>query len=162
MAAYNLQSEIKSECDSLFAKQEEKEKKSNEFPQRDPFKVNFQDKKQLIADVHHIANHMFPLSADAAESGYSLKQIGGGYTNLLFLLTPKTTSAASHKFLVRVYGANTELLIDREREEKLLWELGEVGFAPKLFGLFGNGRMEQWYDDAETLELNELRPRDAQ
>eukprot|EP01083_Nonionella_stella_P075533 205392_1 len=143
---------------------------TNVVPQT-KFEINHKDKQLLFQHVHYIVNHLFPLTdepydkdTDISKSSYTLSVIQGGITNLLYLLTPKSgdecksnDQASGHKLLVRIYGENTEVLIDRDREEKLFYELGNVGFGPKLYGIFGNGRMEQWYDNAHTVKLHEQK-----
>ena len=140
------------------------------------FKINYKDKEQLIKDVHYVANHLFPLKdepyktdTDISKSNYKLTVIQGGITNLLYLMTPNDDIKVDDKddkddkdknvkkLLVRVYGENTEVLINREREEKLFNELGELGFGPTMYGLFGNGRIEQWYDNAHSQLLHERK-----
>lgn len=128
------------------------------------FEINYKDKEQLIKDLHYVANHLFPLTDaeydanhDVSKSSYTLKVIQGGITNLLYLMTPNVETEESKKLLLRVYGENTEVLIDREREEKLFYEVGSLGFGPKLYGIFGNGRLEQWYDNAHTVPLHERK-----
>lgn len=41
--------------------------------------------------------------------------------------------------LIRVYGKNTEVLIDRQKEISNFKSLHKYGFAPKLFATFNNG-----------------------
>eukprot|EP01084_Bolivina_argentea_P282729 484021_1 len=144
----------------------------NVLPQT-KFSVNYKDKNQLPKDVHYIANHLFPLSneeykpdTDISKSNYTLSVIQGGITNLLYLMTPNINNKDDNKsqdkyspkkLLVRVYGENTEVLIDRNREEKLFYELGQLKFGPTMYGIFGNGRIEQWYDNAHALQLHERK-----
>ena len=59
----------------------------------------------------------------------------GGITNgLVQLCAPEHDDV-----LVRVYGPNTGLVIDRERENALFARLSEAGFAPPYLGRFGTG-----------------------
>lgn len=141
------------------------------------FEINCKDTDQLTKDIHFVANSMFPLNdtsytedSDISDSNYSLKVVQGGITNLLFLMTPKkeiivkndqneesTGNLFHDKLLIRIYGENTEVLIDRDREEKLFHELGSIAFGPRCYGLFGNGRIEQWYDNAHSIQLHERK-----
>eukprot|EP00485_Elphidium_margaritaceum_P013166 CAMPEP_0202694752 /NCGR_PEP_ID=MMETSP1385-20130828/8531_1 /ASSEMBLY_ACC=CAM_ASM_000861 /TAXON_ID=933848 /ORGANISM="Elphidium margaritaceum" /LENGTH=446 /DNA_ID=CAMNT_0049350651 /DNA_START=28 /DNA_END=1368 /DNA_ORIENTATION=+ len=135
------------------------------------FVINYKDEKQLTKDLHYVANHLFPLCSDAAsiytadsdtsQSDYTLRVVQGGITNLLFLMTPKSndnTALKSRKhILIRVYGENTEVLIDRPRDERIFYDLGKVGFGPQLYGLFGNGRIEEWYSGAHAVKLHEQK-----
>lgn len=78
----------------------------------------------------------------------SIDQIRGGITNLLW----KLSNDRGRSILVRAYGENTEVLIDRDLECAILQELSDLRFAPKLYGLFANGRVEEFLDDAKPFE----------
>lgn len=41
--------------------------------------------------------------------------------------------------LIRIYGQNTDLLIDRKAETRNIRLLHEYGFAPRLYATFSNG-----------------------
>ncbi|MBA0789960.1 hypothetical protein Gohar_014637, partial [Gossypium harknessii] len=51
---------------------------------------------------------------------------------------------------VRLYGPNTEYVINRERELQAIKYLSAAGFGAKLLGVFGNG-MVQSFINARTL-----------
>mmetsp|Transcript_20346 Transcript_20346/g.39976 ORF Transcript_20346/g.39976 Transcript_20346/m.39976 type:complete len:397 (-) Transcript_20346:346-1536(-) len=72
----------------------------------------------------------------------------GGITNQLYLLRDEGKDAAA---LVRLYGKNTELLIDRAVESLVFHILGEKEFGPKLHGLFKNGRVEGFIPSKSVL-----------
>ena len=60
-------------------------------------------------------------------------EISGGITNLLWKLTPKLESGLS-PVVMRVFGEQTDLLIDREREKQVVLQLNQAGFgAPVSF-----------------------------
>ena len=79
--------------------------------------------------------------------------IGGGITNALFRLS----GAGRPTVLVRVYGHNTEVVIDREAENALFARLSRLGFAPPYHGRFRNGRVEGFLHGHRALEPHELR-----
>ena len=57
-----------------------------------------------------------------------IKKIGGGITNVLLKVeAPK--GAGIDSVIVRVFGDNTEIYIDREREIQVLLRLNEAGFG---------------------------------
>lgn len=78
--------------------------------------------------------------------------VGGGITNLLFRLS----AAGLPTVLVRIYGENTERVIDREREIALFARLSAMGFAPPLYGRFENGRVEGFLEGFRALEPQEM------
>mmetsp|Transcript_42048 Transcript_42048/g.131731 ORF Transcript_42048/g.131731 Transcript_42048/m.131731 type:complete len:418 (-) Transcript_42048:123-1376(-) len=78
--------------------------------------------------------------------------VTGGVTNMLYRVSGP---GAAQPVLVRVYGLNTEVLIDRERENRIFAALSAVGAAPTFFGRFRGGRVEELLD-ARPLEMEEL------
>eukprot|EP00903_Cladosiphon_okamuranus_P010046 g9525.t1 len=81
--------------------------------------------------------------------------IGGGITNLLFKLQGPEEETA---ILVRIYGEDTDVLIDRERDNALFDELASMGYAPPFHGRFSNGRIEGFLP-ARALEPQDLSGR---
>jgi thiamine kinase-like enzyme len=55
-----------------------------------------------------------------------------------------------------VYGVGVDQLIDREKELAWLARLGRLGLGPRLLGIFGNGRLEE-YVDSVTLTHQDIR-----
>jgi len=78
--------------------------------------------------------------------------IPGGITNLLYQLR----APGRPTVLVRIYGARTELVIDRPAELRLLGRLSRAGFAPPLHGTFDNGRVEGFLEGFRALQPHEL------
>ena len=82
----------------------------------------------------------------------TIAPVHGGITNRLF----RASSRGCPQVLVRVYGDNTEVVIDREAENRLFAALSRQGFAPAYLGRFENGRVEGWLDGFRPLTPGEL------
>jgi ethanolamine kinase len=78
--------------------------------------------------------------------------VGGGITNRLFALAAE----GCPPLLVRVYGDNTEVVIDRESENALFATLSQCAFAPTYHGRFVNGRVEGLLEGTRALEPHEM------
>merc|ERR1712226_1297689 len=79
------------------------------------------------------------------QSDVSITCLQGGLTNQLYLLKLKEAGAAAiNACLVRLYGFNTELIIERSEEELVFHIMAEKHFAPKVYGFFDNGRVEEF------------------
>lgn len=78
----------------------------------------------------------------------SIKVISGGITNALF----KVSSATNAAVVVRVFGQNTSLVVDRVREEIVVTALSKVGFGKQILSKFCGGQIEEW------LEGRSLKP----
>ena len=67
-------------------------------------------------------------SSPRRKTAAQIKKIGGGITNVLLKVeAPK--GAGIDSAIVRVFGDNTEMYIDREREIRVLLRLNEHGFG---------------------------------
>ena len=88
---------------------------------------------------------------DDDDENIKLSRVSGGITNTLY----RASFGFGDKIvLVRIFGA--EGMIDRKKENATFQFLGEQGVAPKYCGGFRNGRLEQWLDGYEALELDDL------
>ena len=58
--------------------------------------------------------------------------------------------------LARLYGANTEAVIDRTRENAIFARLSRLGFAPTYHGRFTGGRVEGYLTGFRALEPAEM------
>jgi ethanolamine kinase len=105
------------------------------------------ERDQALLDV---VRRIVPTWSDARHARISV--VHGGITNQLFLLR----SGALEPLLVRVYGANTHVVIDREAENALFAALSRQDFAPTFHGRFENGRVEGWLEGYLALEPQEL------
>ena len=97
-----------------------------------------------------VARHIVP-SWETAESA-KVSVVSGGITNLLYLLT----APGLDPVLVRLYGANTETVIDRDRENALFARLSRLGFAPTYHGRFTGGRIEAFLTGFRALQPAEM------
>ena len=70
--------------------------------------------------------------------GAAVEVVSGGITNALLRLRAETGETV----LVRGYGPNTDVVIDRERENRLFARLSAAGFAPPYLARFVDGRVE--------------------
>lgn len=79
------------------------------------------------------------LSANTVE----VVKVSGGITNQLLKLSP---SDHQKSVLVRIFGENTDIVIDRKAEEIVSLQLYKAGFGAEILGTFSNGRVESWMD----------------
>jgi len=83
-----------------------------------------------------------PWSNDARAT---VEVITGGITNALFKVTNLELEESKEKdVILRVFGDNTDLLIDREKELSVLLQLNTHGFGAKVLATFENGRIEEY------------------
>ncbi|XP_019052427.1 PREDICTED: probable ethanolamine kinase isoform X4 [Nelumbo nucifera] len=90
------------------------------------------------------------------ESRFSVETVSGGITNLLLKISVREDNGSDVPLTVRLYGPNTEYVIDRERELQAIGYLSAAGFGAKLHGVFGNG-MVQSFINARTLSPSDMR-----
>ena len=96
--------------------------------------------KQAIAICNTLIKEWVP-SAEA-----NVEVITGGITNALFKVTNVELGEENSKkaVILRVFGDNTDLLIDRKKELSVLLQLNEHGFGAKVLATFRNGRIEEY------------------
>ncbi len=102
------------------------------------------------AALLRVVRAIVPAWSDVGEAAVHVVQ--GGITNLLFRLE----AAGCEPVLVRIYGDNTEVVIDREAENRLFASLSAADFGPTYHGRFANGRVEGWLQGFRALEPPEL------
>eukprot|EP00899_Mesostigma_viride_P016114 jgi/Mesvir1/24503/Mv21851-RA.1 len=71
----------------------------------------------------------------------AVEKISGGITNQLLKLSTDA-SRTLEPVLVRIFGADTEVFIDRDAEQRALPHLNAAGFGAQVLGTFKNGRLE--------------------
>lgn len=71
--------------------------------------------------------------------------------------TPFLPAEYPPTLLLRIYGPSSDALISREEELRILHVLcTQYGLGPRIYGTFGNGRVEQFFP-SRALKADELR-----
>ncbi|KAK9470320.1 kinase-like domain-containing protein [Dipodascopsis tothii] len=129
-----------------------------------------QFKAAVLALVHKMRITRWHYVAAEDAGAIKISRISGALTNAVYCITPPKSkdSAASRRgprrksppqLLLRVYGTNSGKIIDRASELALLRRLARKNIGPRLLGIFGNGRFEQFLH-AETLTKTSIRDPD--
>ncbi|XP_076899094.1 putative choline kinase 3 [Bidens hawaiensis] len=84
--------------------------------------------------------------------------LSGAMTNVVYRVTwPKNaTDAEERAVLVRIYGEGSDIFFDRAKEIQTFELISTHGHGPRLFGLFPEGRVEEFIH-AKTLSASDLR-----
>ena len=114
------------------------------------YTVTFESREQSVLEA---VRRIVPSWSTALQEDVVLVALTGGITNTMYLLTWK----ADMKIIVRLFGANTELFIDRKNENSLFAALSGLDMGcPNFYGLFNNGRIEG-YLPARAVTPAEMR-----
>lgn len=102
-----------------------------------------------------------PSWSEANLSDVRVQQLSGGITNTMYLLHWSIKESFSDgdvkRVLVRLFGAGTETLINREGENALFAALSKLNIGcPIFYGLFLNGRVEG-YLPARAITPEEMK-----
>ncbi|KAI9478112.1 MAG: kinase-like domain-containing protein [Benjaminiella poitrasii] len=81
-----------------------------------------------------------------------MDRISGAMTNAVFFVNADNKT----RLLLRVYGNGVDQIIDRGNELTWLARLSRLNIGPKLLGVFGNGRFEE-YLPSTTLTHRDMR-----
>ncbi|KAF2916361.1 probable ethanolamine kinase [Oryza sativa Japonica Group] len=89
-------------------------------------------------------------------SRFSIETVSGGITNMLLKVSAEDGKGNKSSVTVRLYGPNTDLVIDRKRELQAIPHLSAAGFGAQLLGTFENG-MVQSFIYARTLTPSDMK-----
>ena len=118
---------------------------------------------------HAVARILFPKKdtepsestapTDTEISMWPVSMVSGGNTNQLFCVKTSDNTQNNDNnnhtiILVRIFGA--EGMIDRDVENATFAALAEQGVAPKYYGRFANGRLEEWLEGMKPLSTRDL------
>ncbi|XP_009795061.1 putative ethanolamine kinase [Nicotiana tabacum] len=106
--------------------------------------------------IVELCKDLFNQWLDLDDSHFSVETVSGGITNLLLKVSVREDKGKNGNMTIRLYGPNTEYVINRERELQAIQYLSAAGFGAKLLGVFGNG-MVQSFIDARTLTPSDMR-----
>ncbi|OIT31034.1 PREDICTED: probable ethanolamine kinase [Nicotiana attenuata] len=106
--------------------------------------------------IVELCKDLFNQWLDLEDSHFSVETVSGGITNLLLKVSVREDKGKNVNMTIRLYGPNTEYVINRERELQAIQYLSAAGFGAKLLGVFGNG-MVQSFIDARTLTPSDMR-----
>jgi ethanolamine kinase len=105
---------------------------------------------EMADNVQHIKKVAILLHSHWISENISILTVQGGITNRLYKVSFK-----DEHLLIRIYGDNTEILINRERDNDVFQQLSNIGFGIKLYATFNNGRIEE-YIDCTTLSVDDM------
>ncbi|KAJ2552890.1 hypothetical protein EV175_003141 [Coemansia sp. RSA 1933] len=124
---------------------------------------------EVSARIATLFGQMFGPVPEICGSQVSLHRMSGALTNRVYIATidpapivmayraPRLLRAKAEqnqqemvqmpaKYIVRVYGKGSEELLCREKELYWLSQLSPLGIGPKMHGIFGNGRIEEYLE----------------
>lgn len=109
----------------------------------------------LHSKVRNVCRALIEDWAHILDDELSVTQVSGGITNLLLKVSVKASETEDDSVTLRIFGPNTDAVIDRKRELQAIRFLSDAGFGAKLLGVFQNG-MVQSFIDARTLTPSEM------
>ncbi|GAB4832875.1 hypothetical protein Ancab_006892 [Ancistrocladus abbreviatus] len=111
---------------------------------------------QMAPRVIELCKDLFKKWSNLDASCFSVETVSGGITNLLLKVTVKEENGNVILLTVRLYGPNTDYVINRERELQAITYLSAAGFGPKLLATFGSGTVQSFIN-ARTLSPPDMR-----
>mmetsp|Transcript_9215 Transcript_9215/g.12668 ORF Transcript_9215/g.12668 Transcript_9215/m.12668 type:complete len:359 (-) Transcript_9215:47-1123(-) len=122
--------------------------------------------EKVTESVRYLTRQFVTAWRNLNDTELLVKQLTGGVTNKLYRCKvqedgySKVKGEFDERFvLVRVYGNNTDIFIDRKEELENIERLHKLGFAPKLYGCFNNGFIYGYFKgkDISPTELYEMK-----
>lgn len=111
------------------------------------------DGNPVLDDIEIILRAIMPhwWSSEEGNLDFSISldiaTISGGLTNKLYLIKKSKEVSCfdkDHAVIIRLYGAGSDLIIDRRVENCVFAQLSSRKISPTFFGLFQNGRVEEY------------------
>jgi ethanolamine kinase len=105
-------------------------------------------KSDLVDEIRSVAKHCLESWESIPLNEIVVKDVTGGMTNYLFSASVPESKRATCEpsiVLVRIYGYQTDLIIDRQRELVNIGKCYKTGFGPKLYGTFKNGYIYEYF-----------------
>eukprot|EP00457_Paulinella_chromatophora_P009181 gb/GEZN01009237.1/.p1 GENE.gb/GEZN01009237.1/~~gb/GEZN01009237.1/.p1 ORF type:complete len:428 (-),score=32.20 gb/GEZN01009237.1/:43-1326(-) len=115
--------------------------------------VRTEEEAELRQDLYQICVRLFfPFQSKTFKSGeckagdipdsFLVDVVHGGITNKLYRC--QDPLVCEKYVLVRIFGAKTDVVINREREAIVVNALSRLGEGPTIYGRFLNGRLEEF------------------
>ena len=82
-------------------------------------------------------------------------EISGGLSNKLYLI-----DSGNNAKIKRVFGANTNLLVNRDVECIIMKKLSEYDLGPKIFSCDNYERLEEYLNDYKSLDVSDILSND--
>ncbi|KAH7848369.1 hypothetical protein Vadar_002024 [Vaccinium darrowii] len=101
---------------------------------------------QMTPRIIELCKDLFKNWSELDDAHFSVKTVSGGITNLLLKVSVREETGNIVNLTVRLYGPNTEYVINRERELQAIRYLSAAGFGAKLLAVFGNGMVQSFID----------------
>jgi thiamine kinase-like enzyme len=79
-----------------------------------------------------------------------LEPINKGYSNKIYIIKGEP------KKLLRIFGENTNLLVNRELENEIMSKLCKYNLCPKILEILENGRIEEYLENFNSMEIKNL------
>ncbi|CAK8534371.1 unnamed protein product [Lathyrus sativus] len=111
---------------------------------------------QMTPLVINLCKDMFKDWSNLDDSCFIIDKISGGITNLLLKVSVQQGDSVNAIITIRLYGPNTEHIIDRHRELQAIKYITAEGFGAEWLGIFGNG-IVQSFINAHTLTPSDMR-----
>eukprot|EP00026_Physarum_polycephalum_P012805 Phypoly_transcript_13138.p1 GENE.Phypoly_transcript_13138~~Phypoly_transcript_13138.p1 ORF type:complete len:355 (+),score=52.71 Phypoly_transcript_13138:48-1067(+) len=108
--------------------------------------------------VRKVVREYVPEFRQVLDSDIEIDTLSGGITNILFKVSSKKIPKRDGEIpvVVRIYGNNTEAIIDRKKELKIHTEVAKHKLGSKLYGTFKNG-FAHGFVDGDFVEIEELK-----
>lgn len=116
---------------------------------------------EMEAQVRDVCRTLIKRWSGLNNSEFKVERVSGGITNLLLKVSVKNEHEEDVPVTVRVFGPNTDVVIDRERELQAICYLSAAGFGAKLLGVFENGMVQSFIDACTLTPTDMSKPKVA-
>eukprot|EP00002_Diphylleia_rotans_P010662 TRINITY_DN211_c0_g1_i3.p1 TRINITY_DN211_c0_g1~~TRINITY_DN211_c0_g1_i3.p1 ORF type:complete len:241 (+),score=38.83 TRINITY_DN211_c0_g1_i3:48-770(+) len=109
------------------------------------FAVDTTNQETVLSGIRYAAQTILPDWSSLSREEIEVELMSGGTTNLAVAKVSAKIKGQESIVVIRVFGINTELLIDRIAETKVIEILGNKSrISFQIYGRFANGRVEEF------------------
>ncbi len=99
----------------------------------------------MIVNIQNIQKYFF-------ENIIDIIKLSGGVTNVIYKII-----TIDNTYILRVYGKNTEQLVDRNNERKVMNYLSSFNLSPKIINEYSEFRIEEFLNGQNNIEPSEYQ-----
>ena len=106
---------------------------------------------------HVLIPYLSGMDADSVHS--KVVKLKGALTNVIYKVSISNGDGSSKNYLVRIYGAQDDSIVNRDKEFETLSRLPPNMSIIHIIFCFNNGRVEEFYDNYRHIKGFEMRDR---
>lgn len=124
--------------------------------------IDLNDIENEAQEIIQVVRPQWIVEQDNNQVKISSEALHGGITNHLYIFYRETDPKPRDTIVIKVYGENTEKIIDRAEELETIQFVAQYDLGPQLYAVFDNGLCYEYFHgeilDSEAVKSPEIYP----